>query len=89
MVGIVFEINRIRPRRRKRGLYEKAKIILLSLIVIFAIAKLVVTFRPLMERASRQKQVDEAKPMTASLSSYSKYNLKRCRVGSNFVYVAP
>ena len=39
---------------------KKAKIVLLILMALLAIAGLVVTFKPLMERASRQKQVDEA-----------------------------
>ena len=39
---------------------KRAKIILLILMALLAIAGLVVTFKPLMERASRQKQVDEA-----------------------------
>lgn len=39
---------------------KKAKIIFLIFMVLHAIAGLVVTFKPLMERASRQKQVDEA-----------------------------
>ena len=40
---------------------KKAKIVLLILMALLAIAGLFVTFKPLMERASRQKQVDEAK----------------------------
>ena len=39
---------------------KKAKMILLALMALLAIAGLVVTFKPLMERASRQKQVNEA-----------------------------
>lgn len=39
---------------------KKAKIVLLILMALLAIAGLVVTFKPLMERTSRQKQVDEA-----------------------------
>ena len=39
---------------------KKAKIVLLVLMALLAIAGLFVTFKPLMERASRQKQVDEA-----------------------------
>lgn len=39
---------------------KKAKIVLLILMALLAIAGLVVTFKPLMERASRQKQVNEA-----------------------------
>ena len=39
---------------------KKAKIILLALMALLAIAGLFVTLKPLMERASRQKQVDEA-----------------------------
>ena len=39
---------------------KKAKIVLLALMALLAIAGLFVTFKPLMERASRQKQVDEA-----------------------------
>ena len=59
-IGIVYEINRIRPRRRKRGLHERAKIILLIFMALLAAVGLFVTFKPLMGRASRQKQVDEA-----------------------------
>ena len=39
---------------------KKAKMILLALMMILAAVGLFVTFKPLMERASRQKQVDEA-----------------------------
>ena len=39
---------------------KKAKLVLLILMVLLEIAGLVVTFKPLMERAARQKQVDEA-----------------------------
>ena len=39
---------------------KKAKIVLLALMALLAAVGLVVTFKPLMERASRQKQVDEA-----------------------------
>ena len=39
---------------------KKAKIILLILMALLAAVGLFVTFKPLMERAARQKQVDEA-----------------------------
>lgn len=39
---------------------KKDKIILLVLIVLLAVVGLFISFKPLMERASRQKQVDEA-----------------------------
>ena len=39
---------------------KKAKIVLLILMALLAAVGLFVTFKPLMERASRQKQVDEA-----------------------------
>ena len=39
---------------------KRAKIILLILMALLATVGLFVTFKPLMERASRQKQVDEA-----------------------------
>ena len=39
---------------------KKAKLVLLILMALLAAVGLFVTFKPLMERASRQKQVDEA-----------------------------
>ena len=39
---------------------KKAKIVLLILMALLAAVGLFVTFKPLMERASRQRQVDEA-----------------------------
>ncbi len=39
---------------------KRAKIILLIFMALLAAVGLFVTFKPLMERASRQKQVDEA-----------------------------
>ena len=60
-IGIVYEIK---PHNvhggESEGYMKRAKIVLPALMALLAIVGLVVTFKPLMERASRQKQVDEA-----------------------------
>lgn len=63
---------------------KKAKIILLILMALLAIVGLVVTFKPLMERAARQKQVDEANDsFIQQLELYSRIHLKQPHMRSS------